>query len=137
MNFLVSPSTQSHRGQGLVEYAIIISLVAIVVVAVVLALGPKVGNTFSGINNSLNVGMGSDGGSDDDPGPGDSGDWTFAANENDVVSVPTGVYQVQYGANGQYYYQYFTGPTSVTCNNATFGDPIVGIPKNCSLRKQN
>ncbi len=42
-----------ERGQGLVEYAIILSLVAIVVVAVVRLLGPKIGNTFSKINNSL------------------------------------------------------------------------------------
>ncbi len=42
-----------ERGQGLVEYAIILSLVALVVIAVVRLLGPKIGNTFSNINNSL------------------------------------------------------------------------------------
>ena len=42
-----------ERGQGLVEYAIIISFVAIVVIAVVRLLGPEVGNTFSSINNSF------------------------------------------------------------------------------------
>jgi pilus assembly protein Flp/PilA len=42
-----------ERGQGLVEYAIIIALVAIIVIAVVRLLGPKIGNTFSSINNSL------------------------------------------------------------------------------------
>ena len=41
------------RGLGLVEYAIIIALVAIVVIAVMNLLGPKIGNTFSSINNSL------------------------------------------------------------------------------------
>ena len=40
-------------GQGLVEYAIIISFVAIVVIAVVRLLGPEIGNTFSRLNNSI------------------------------------------------------------------------------------
>ena len=42
-----------EQGQGLVEYAIILVLVAIVVIAVVRLLGPAVGNTFSSINSSL------------------------------------------------------------------------------------
>ncbi len=42
-----------EQGQGLVEYAIILVLVAIVVIAVVRLLGPKIGNTFSSINSSL------------------------------------------------------------------------------------
>jgi len=42
-----------EKGQGLVEYAIILVLVAVLVVAVMRLLGPKVGNTFSTINNSL------------------------------------------------------------------------------------
>ena len=42
-----------EKGQGLVEYAIILALVAIVVIAVMRLLGPKVGNTFSTIANSL------------------------------------------------------------------------------------
>lgn len=42
-----------EKGQGLVEYAIILALVAIVVIAVMRLLGPKVGNTFSVINSEL------------------------------------------------------------------------------------
>ena len=42
-----------EKGQGLVEYAIILALVAIIVIAVVRLLGPKLGNTFSTINNSI------------------------------------------------------------------------------------
>jgi pilus assembly protein Flp/PilA len=42
-----------EQGQGLVEYAIILVLVALVVIAVVRMLGPKIGNTFSSINSSL------------------------------------------------------------------------------------
>jgi pilus assembly protein Flp/PilA len=42
-----------EKGQGLVEYALILVLVAIVVIAVLLILGPVIGNVFSKINNSL------------------------------------------------------------------------------------
>ncbi|HEY9152111.1 MAG TPA: Flp family type IVb pilin [Anaerolineales bacterium] len=42
-----------EKGQGLVEYALILVLVAIVVIAVLLVLGPTIGNAFSTINNSL------------------------------------------------------------------------------------
>jgi len=42
-----------ERGQGLVEYAIILAFVAIVVIVVVRMLGPKIGNTFSTISSSL------------------------------------------------------------------------------------
>jgi pilus assembly protein Flp/PilA len=38
-----------EEGQGLVEYALILVLVAIVVIAVLLILGPAVGNVFSNI----------------------------------------------------------------------------------------
>lgn len=43
----------SEKGQGLVEYALILVLVAIVVFAALLILGPIIGNTFSTINASL------------------------------------------------------------------------------------
>jgi pilus assembly protein Flp/PilA len=42
-----------ERGQGLVEYALILVLVAIVVIASLMILGPIIGNAFSTINNSL------------------------------------------------------------------------------------
>jgi pilus assembly protein Flp/PilA len=41
------------RGQGLVEYALILVLVALVVIAALLILGPIIGNSFSTINNSI------------------------------------------------------------------------------------
>jgi len=41
------------RGQGLVEYALILVLVAIVVIAALMILGPVIGNAFSTINQSL------------------------------------------------------------------------------------
>jgi pilus assembly protein Flp/PilA len=42
-----------ERGQGLVEYALILVLVAIVVIAALMVLGPIIGNVFSTINDSL------------------------------------------------------------------------------------
>jgi pilus assembly protein Flp/PilA len=43
-----------EKGQGLVEYALILVLVAIVVIAVLTLLGPIIGNVFSKVNNTLN-----------------------------------------------------------------------------------
>jgi pilus assembly protein Flp/PilA len=42
-----------EKGQGLVEYALILVLVAIVVIAALMVLGPIIGNVFSSINSSL------------------------------------------------------------------------------------
>jgi len=42
-----------EKGQGLVEYALILVLVAIVVIAALMVLGPLIGNVFSVINSSL------------------------------------------------------------------------------------
>jgi len=42
-----------EKGQGLVEYAIILALIAIVVIAVMTTLGNKVNNTFNSIDASL------------------------------------------------------------------------------------
>ena len=44
-----------EKGQGLVEYAIILALIAVVVLAVMSALGTKVKNTFNSISASLSV----------------------------------------------------------------------------------
>jgi pilus assembly protein Flp/PilA len=44
-----------EKGQGLVEYSIILALVAIVVIAVMRLLGPKIGQTFSSINRSMDT----------------------------------------------------------------------------------
>ena len=46
-------SALQERGQGLVEYAIIMAFVAIVVIAIMRLLGPKVGNVFSSVNDSF------------------------------------------------------------------------------------
>jgi pilus assembly protein Flp/PilA len=43
----------SDRGQGLVEYAMVLMLVAIVVIVVLAFIGPKVGNVFSNIVGNI------------------------------------------------------------------------------------
>ncbi len=42
-----------EKGQGLVEYALILVLVAIVVIAILALLGPAIGNVFSNIMNNI------------------------------------------------------------------------------------
>jgi pilus assembly protein Flp/PilA len=42
-----------EKGQSLIEYAIILSFVALVVIVILRMLGPKLGNTYSTINNSV------------------------------------------------------------------------------------
>ena len=44
-----------EKGQGLVEYAIIIALIAILVITLVGILGKKVNNTFNSMSNSLTL----------------------------------------------------------------------------------
>jgi len=42
-----------EKGQGLVEYALILVLVAVVVIAVLTLLGPIIGNVFSSIITAM------------------------------------------------------------------------------------
>ena len=42
-----------EKGQGLVEYALILVLIAIVVIVAMRVLGTKVSTTFNSINNNL------------------------------------------------------------------------------------
>ena len=44
-----------EKGQGLVEYAIILALIAIVVIAVMATLGTKVKGIFNSISASMTV----------------------------------------------------------------------------------
>lgn len=44
---------KKEKGQGLVEYALILVLVAIVVIAALTILGPIIGNVFTKINTGL------------------------------------------------------------------------------------
>jgi pilus assembly protein Flp/PilA len=45
---LFAPKEQ-EKGQGLVEYALILVLVAIIVLMVLILLGPAIGNVFSNV----------------------------------------------------------------------------------------
>ena len=44
-----------EKGQGLVEYALIIVLVAIVVIAILLLVGPQISNIFIKVTNGLSA----------------------------------------------------------------------------------
>jgi pilus assembly protein Flp/PilA len=44
-----------EEGQGLVEYALILVLVAIVVIAILMILGPQIGNVFSRVTSALSA----------------------------------------------------------------------------------
>jgi pilus assembly protein Flp/PilA len=44
---------RKEKGQGMVEYALILVLVAVVVIAALTIMGPLVANVFSTINASL------------------------------------------------------------------------------------
>ena len=44
---------QRTRGQGLVEYALIIALVAVVVIAALILLGPQIAKIFDTISSAL------------------------------------------------------------------------------------
>jgi len=45
---------QLEKGQGLVEYALILVLIAIVVIAALTILGPTIANVFTKISTNLN-----------------------------------------------------------------------------------
>ena len=42
-----------EKGQGLVEYALILILVVVVVIVILTLFGPVIGNVFSEINSSI------------------------------------------------------------------------------------
>lgn len=46
-------SARKEKGQGLVEYALIIVLVSIVVIAALTVLGPQIKNVFNKISGTL------------------------------------------------------------------------------------
>lgn len=47
----------SEKGQGLVEYALIIVLIAVVVILAMRFLAPSIGNVFTAIGNTLDTGL--------------------------------------------------------------------------------
>ena len=65
------------------------------------------------------------------PGDGDT-TWIACAAENGRCDF-TGIHAVRYGADGHDVVRELAGP--VACDNATFGDPIVGTVKSCAYAK--
>ncbi len=48
------PSVEDNEeGQGLVEYALLLMLIAIVVIGILLFLGPQIGSMFSAVTKGL------------------------------------------------------------------------------------
>ena len=44
---------KDENGQGMVEYGLILALIAIVVIVALVALGPKIKNVFQSVNDSV------------------------------------------------------------------------------------
>ena len=42
-----------EEGQGLMEYALVLMLIAVVVIAILVVLGPKVGSIFSSVTKGF------------------------------------------------------------------------------------
>ncbi len=53
MRQLIRLPRRANRGQGLVEYALIIALVAVVVIAALVLLGPAISSIFVNINSAI------------------------------------------------------------------------------------
>ena len=51
---LTSARQRAHTGQGLVEYALIIGLIAVAAIVVLGVMSGKIGSAFGAISNSLN-----------------------------------------------------------------------------------
>jgi hypothetical protein len=57
--------------------------------------------------------------------------WVFCADEDQLCSF-TGTRSVRYGANGVYVFKTLTNGTM--CTNSVFGDPLVGVEKQCYIQ---
>jgi pilus assembly protein Flp/PilA len=47
------PLIRNEQGQGLVEYALILVMVAVIVVVILAVMGPAIGNVFSQVVNLI------------------------------------------------------------------------------------
>lgn len=45
--------SNGQRGQGMVEYALLVSFIALVAIAILIVLGHQVNNTYSNIGNGV------------------------------------------------------------------------------------
>ena len=53
MKYLIKWFKEEESGQSMVEYGLLIALIAVVVMVVLLTLGPKIANMFNNISNNL------------------------------------------------------------------------------------
>ena len=53
LTYLETLQTRTERGQGMVEYALILALVSIVAIAVLLLLGPAIADIFQQVVDEL------------------------------------------------------------------------------------
>jgi Flp pilus assembly pilin Flp len=126
---------ESASGQALVEYGLILVLVALAVVVVVAILGPSVRDVFAAVVNEAGQAGASPPATvvpttvptSTPTSPG----WTFCADENYYCAF-SGTREVRYGANGTYVSLMFTNGTD--CSNDVFGDPLFGVYKHCYTR---
>ena len=134
-----------EKGQGLVEYALILVLVAIVVIVVLNLLGPIIGRVFSSVNDSLSGAMSVGGGgvlavpAPTDPTDPASG-FSSCANDGGSCNL-SGTHTVMYGADGTYVTVMVDGP--FTCLPQGWSgsypvlpveDPVPGVVKTCHVK---
>ena len=102
------------KGQGLVEYALLLVLVAVVVVGILAVLGPQVGNVFSQVTNSMGVVASGNGGGG---GTGTITSASFQVRGGDTVVVTVTVSD---------------NPTTITLSDSQGGaDVTVSCPGAC------
>lgn len=53
MRYLIKWFKEEESGQSMVEYGLLIALIAVVVIAALLVLGPTIGNMFNNVSNNL------------------------------------------------------------------------------------
>ena len=128
---------QKQKGQGLVEYALILVLVAVVVIAVLLIIGPTIGNVFTKVNTGVAGAAGVSTGSTPNPTPCTGAPsacgYTACAVDGGTCTLPNGSYSTAYGASQNGDYLYGSTSSSFFCGPSSFGgiDPDYGVVKTC------
>ncbi len=122
-------------GQGLVEYALVLTLVGLVSIVILALFGPALGGVFSNVNTALSgdavvqaVPTAASPPPTPTTAPPPAGAWVFCAHEYHTCNFP-GTKNIRYGLNGHFYYQVHTD--HVLCGNGVFGDPYIGFDKDC------
>ena len=137
------------KGQGLVEYALLLAMLALVIAVPTMFLGPIIGNVFSKIGSPLYSDYGvqtatatsnftptSTATAIATPTPTPTltptpiPTWTTCAVENAFCSF-SGTVLVRYVANSTWVSGTYTD--GVLCANSVFGDPLYGTVKSCQI----